>query len=1117
MEPPARGEVAVCGTDASDWGTGQLMWENGQRAEAVLRFTLAERARPINWRELLGILRVIELYGEELRGRSLLVEGDNTASLAAAENESSKAEDSQELVRRLVEATERFDLAVRFTHTPGVKLDRPDQTSRGDPIEEPRVRLKRREYELLERRYGPFSEFVGAERQFAKACTEAAPPRIWMHPAHATVGSALRLLGERMGESDGHRAQGLVLVPHDERAKWWPLVRHFRVVGRWPEGSPHLEMSMVRGWGETCSTRASLILAFPRCVGTLRPVTWFDGIPRDGYAYSDESEGWHLPLPAGAFVYYSSAEEGTSGVLMQVWAGFDPASEGVIDFAENEPLVKAAELLRVRGEPRPDGRAEYELDKRGPGRGSFSNSRCTPWSMDASMLYDVTHLVTVVRGPVDGQGTRAQGGTKLTWGEAKSQRMLFSWEEAEAQMMLSPPRRSHDAGTSELVGDGEFLDAQGELEQARRSADEAVRARRVVPRAEGAARSGKAAVEAPGISGGPKPELLKCRSSAMLCEGCGGKIGWGKTMVAGGRGMAHTVADCKLRADAKLVSEKRGAGGSEKRGVQLSHRVSDERVANVMCCLDGNCGVPAETESKTWCTRACGRGVHGRSCGSFSAGVVQLGNVVCAHCRAADLVTVSCTPPEHMVKRMAEAMIVEMATGSSNTHKGYSDVATLERKWQSDVCGGVLRASDVRLPHTSEEGTYSFVLWLARDGGRARSLGTTVRQLGSYCTKLEMTDYTKYKRVKMLIKELEVKGEAITNPDTQVTTLMIGEMYGPEGAIATVCSKVPKMADLLVARETVLNDFELVGGMRVGEVCGGGDTHGMLANRTCIQRVLEGSGSEYGETIEAEIEDSKTGFGRWTVFTGETRTSKIQAARHLREWCRLAGVDLVTSQVGPFTEERPDYWVVRVSLLDMGADVFRAFMESVEWAEDPIVMRHRKATLHYAKLRRKSKTIGEELRYVNVAGGRRQSGEVATARAWLISKGMGAYVDIVPGPLIRATLGHSLTHMPYSPDSTHVHIVPAMFEAFSRVKASGQADPEYDLTPDQEPKFGNHSNRRHADRVAMRNAEVNSIKDIDIDFFFGWNLKKMREEMRLWYAGLDRVMRLRLSKVTMMI
>ena len=92
-----------------------------------------------------------------------------------------------------------------------------------------------------------------------------------------------------------------------------------------------------------------------------------------------------------------------------------------------------------------------------------------------------------------------------------------------------------------------------------------------------------------------------------------------------------------------------------------------------------------------------------------------------------------------------------------------------------------------------------------------------------------------------------------------------------------------------------------------------------------------------------------------------------------------------------------------------------------------------------------------------------------------------------------------------------------MEEAFSIVQASGRADPEYDRTSDPEPKFGNHSNRRHADRVAMRNAEAMKVSDTDIDFFFGWNLRKMKEEMRLHYAGLDRVLRLRLSNVTKMI
>ena len=115
---------------------------------------------------------------------------------------------------------------------------------------------------------------------------------------------------------------------------------------------------------------------------------------------------------------------------------------------------------------------------------------------------------------------------------------------------------------------------------------------------------------------------------------------------------------------------------------------------------------------------------------------------------------------------------------------------------------------------------------------------------------------------------------------------------------------------------------------------------------------------------------------------------------------------------------------------------------------------------------------------------------------------------------MRATNGYALTHMPYSPKSTHVHIVPAMTAAFERVQSSGIPDPEYDNASDPDPKFGNHSNRRHADRVAMRSAKALEVSDNDIDFFFGWRLKEMNENMRLHYAGLDRVLRLRLSNVT---
>ena len=51
-------EAVLTGTDASNWGTGQVLWLDGGREEAALAFTHAERRRPINWRELLTALLV---------------------------------------------------------------------------------------------------------------------------------------------------------------------------------------------------------------------------------------------------------------------------------------------------------------------------------------------------------------------------------------------------------------------------------------------------------------------------------------------------------------------------------------------------------------------------------------------------------------------------------------------------------------------------------------------------------------------------------------------------------------------------------------------------------------------------------------------------------------------------------------------------------------------------------------------------------------------------------------------------------------------------------------------------------------------------------------------------
>ena len=107
LTPPALGEAALTGTDASGWGTGQVAWIDGGREEVSLKFTAAEKRRPINWRELLGVLRVTEYFGSRLAGRTVLVETDNMAAQGSASKCASKAPDMQELLRRLLRECER--------------------------------------------------------------------------------------------------------------------------------------------------------------------------------------------------------------------------------------------------------------------------------------------------------------------------------------------------------------------------------------------------------------------------------------------------------------------------------------------------------------------------------------------------------------------------------------------------------------------------------------------------------------------------------------------------------------------------------------------------------------------------------------------------------------------------------------------------------------------------------------------------------------------------------------------------------------------------------------------------------------------------------------------------
>ena len=246
----------------------------------------------------------------------------------------------------------------------------------------------------------------------------------------------------------------------------------------------------------------------------------------------------------------------------------------------------------------------------------------------------------------------------------------------------------------------------------------------------------------------------------------------------------------------------------------------------------------------------------------------------------------------------------------------------------------------------------------------------------------------------------------------------------------------------------------------------------------------------------------------------------------MRHWLDEATVKLTTSVEGGFKVERPSYWVVRLDVSSFTSDKLRAFVSAVERTACLALVPQIPAIRKYARERFEAKSLDAELRYVNMMGGEMYSEGVyddyiSSAVDWLEAKGYGRHMSIVPGPLIRATLGAVLTHMPLTTKSTYTHLIGAMKAAFAISSKMEEPDIEFDLQGLKEPKFGNHSLRRHSDRVAReslpRHMEygVSDVTKQVIDYFYGWLLKEMRKDMQLHYAGLDRYQRRVLARVSM--
>ena len=256
----------------------------------------------------------------------------------------------------------------------------------------------------------------------------------------------------------------------------------------------------------------------------------------------------------------------------------------------------------------------------------------------------------------------------------------------------------------------------------------------------------------------------------------------------------------------------------------------------------------------------------------------------------------------------------------------------------------------------------------------------------------------------------------------------------------------------------------------------GGDAHGVLANHCDIATPLNGRDPI---TVNLYLEDSKTGFARDVTLMGKTLGPlAIEVERHTREFWVASGFEIVTETRDGLRIERPDYSVVRVSIVDMSPETYQRLVSFTGRAQHKDLLGHHRSILGYLKQRRTGKTLSEEVRYVNFAGGRRNGPEVSHVSEWLRKSGFAKYFDIVPGPLIRATCNgepDKLTHMRLSTTSTYRHLAGSLSKAYDIVQASGIPDTELDLEGEATPKWGNHGNRRYSDKRALDTKDITGV------------------------------------------
>ena len=298
-------------------------------------------------------------------------------------------------------------------------------------------------------------------------------------------------------------------------------------------------------------------------------------------------------------------------------------------------------------------------------------------------------------------------------------------------------------------------------------------------------------------------------------------------------------------------------------------------------------------------------------------------------------------------------------------------------------------------------------------------------------------------------------------------------------------------------------------GLRVGEVVGGGDFHGLLANNLTIIRRLGDGGPVGPEIVEGYLEHSKTKHPRWVSGLGLSKGSAgIELASLLRAYWRLAGWRIVTRHEDGYQVEGPDYTVLRLSLVALSTSAAgdRERIDLLHSVLSRSKCARAREWANFTRRRALERLTGDSLerRYVNVVGGSSDSPDLRTVAAELTRAGFDEPDRFrpVPGPLMRSSNGERMGYsdMPIQPSSTYDILHKAFDEAYQLANATSP-DPELDLRGQPSPLWGHHSARRGADTVARQSREQTGATERDIDIVFGWMEAYYNSIMQLHYES----------------